>query len=266
MNSDLAYVLACRYSLDAFILEHRALGFELLPVDLISLVVEILADYHVSSGNVLDGHDDVIESCSAESLGLYEFLISLDDLYTTSLYGFSDLVLSQINYFSVLTDSEGSGPLSVQKISLGRLSFLHKIRSVWKCMSIRRCDAVSIRGDHKGCITLRDFLASNHDCLSRLVVDSEFSTCQCCIALSVVGIQVIIDLGYLDAASLDGIVAFDRFVVSLYMDIVCSIFSDSNFEDLIIDKITFRCFDLLDQISSERIADLTILVLVQGII
>ena len=127
VDSDLSYILACSNSLDRFVLKHRTLGFELLPVDLISLVIEILADYYVSSGYVLDGHDDVIKPCSAESFGFYELLVSLDDLYAASDDCFSYLVFSQVNDLSVLTDSEGSGPLSVQKISLGRFSLLYKI-------------------------------------------------------------------------------------------------------------------------------------------
>ena len=133
-------------------------------------------------------------------------------------------------------------------------------------MRIRSCDAVCIRSDHKCSTTLFDLLAAYHNGLFGLVVDGEFCTRKCCIALSIICVQIIIDLGYLNAASLDGIVALDRFVICLDVDIVSTILSDSYFEDLIIDKISFRCFDLLDQISSERIADLAVLVLVQGII
>ena len=127
MDSDLANVLAGRYPLDRFAFKEILLGFELLPVDLICLIIEILADYYISSGYVLDGHDDVIKPCSAKSLGLYKLLISLEDLYAASLYCFSYLVFSQVNDLSVFTDSECSGPLGIQKISLGRLSLLHEI-------------------------------------------------------------------------------------------------------------------------------------------
>ena len=108
MDSDLANILTSWYPLDRFAFKEVLLGFKLLPVDLVGLVVEILSDDDVSSGYVLDGHDDVIKPCSSERFGLYELLISLDDLYAASDDCLSYLVFSQINDLSVLTDSKGS--------------------------------------------------------------------------------------------------------------------------------------------------------------
>ena len=133
-------------------------------------------------------------------------------------------------------------------------------------MCIRSRDAISIRGDHKRCSALLDLLATNHDGLSRLVVDSELSSLECCITLGISFIKIVIDLGKLYSASDYRVITLDAFVICLHMEVICSILSYSHFEDLIIDKISFRGFYLLDQICSERISSLSILVLVQSII
>ena len=127
VDCDLAYVLACRYSLDRSAVKEFLLGFELLPVDSICLVVEVASDDYIPAGYVLDGHDDAVKVSPAESFRLNELLISLDDLHSTADDFFSYLVLRQVNDDTVFSDPESSGPFSIQEISLGRLRFLYEI-------------------------------------------------------------------------------------------------------------------------------------------
>ena len=126
-------------------------------------------------------------------------------------------------------------------------------------------DTVCIRRDHKCCIALADLLALDHYSLSRLIVDGEFCTFERSITLGISLIKVIVNLCELDSAADDSVIAFDLLVVGLDVKIVRTVFCDRDLKDLIIDKIALRRFDLLDQICSERITDLAILVLIQGI-
>ena len=84
VDSDLANILACRYSENCTVIKEILLCFEFLPVYLYFRITKVFSDDYISSGYVLDGHHDVIKPCSAESLGLNELLVSLDDLYAAS--------------------------------------------------------------------------------------------------------------------------------------------------------------------------------------
>ena len=128
------------------------------------------------------------------------------------------------------------------------------------------CDTIRIRCYNESSFTYSDLFSIYHDSLSRLVVYGEFCSLKSRIALGVSLVKVIVDLRKLDPASLDSVIALDLLIVGLDVEIISSVLSDLNYKDLIIDKISFRCFDLLDQICSKRIAGLAVLVLIQSVI
>ena len=118
VDCDLADILTCWDSEYCSVIEELLLCLELLPVDFDFRIPKVLSSDYIPSGYVFDGHDDIIKSCSAEGFRLYKFLVPLDDLYSSSDDSFSYFIPSQINDLSILTDSKGSGPFSIQKISL----------------------------------------------------------------------------------------------------------------------------------------------------
>ena len=266
MDRYLAHVLTSRDSLDGFTLKKFLLRFEFLPVNLIGLVVEILPDNYIPAGNVLNGHYDTIEMCTTEGFRLYKLLVSLDDLDSAADDCLSYLVLSQVDDDPILSDPEGSGPLGIEKVALRRLCLLNEIGPIRQVVVTGSRDTVCIRCDHKRCIALADLLAFYHYSLGRLIVDGEFCTLESRIALGISLIKVIINLCELDSAADDSVIAFDLLVVGLDVKIVRTVFCDRDLKNLIIDKIAFRCFDLLDQICAQRKTDLTVLVLIQSII
>ena len=81
-------------------------------------------------GYILDGHYDPFKSCSALGFGSAEFLISLNDLYSGSDYGFSSRIFRQVYDLTVLSDLKGFLPFSIEKVSFRWLCLLDAIGSV----------------------------------------------------------------------------------------------------------------------------------------
>ena len=108
VDCDLTYIFSGRNSLDCFILKEVLLRFQFLPINLIGLVIQVFSYNYIPAGYILYGHHDAIEMCTAKSFRLNEFLISLDDLDSTSFDCFSYLVFSQVYDHTILTNSESS--------------------------------------------------------------------------------------------------------------------------------------------------------------